>query len=217
MNSDIKQITAESQPEKMTLLSTILSFFPLFIIILGCSCLLWICTAPSFFNVLSLILTLYALPLLIYKIHNHFYPISEGISYLQGKAYSPWWGSYQIQVIYITFPILESLLRLIPGMFSLWLRLWGAKVGKGVYWTPHLEISDRGFLEIGDYVIFGHKVGIYSHVIKPRKDNLMLYVKKVHIGSHSFIGAGSYLATGVVITEGSLVNADSKLFPNQKY
>jgi len=199
----------------MTLRSTILSFFPAAVMLMGLISFLWICNSPGIFSVASLIFSLYAFPLLIHKIHNHFYPIQEGISYLQSKEYSPWWGSHQIQSIYITFDCLESGLRLIPGAFSLWLRLWGAKVGQNVYWTPKLEIADRSLIEIGDNVVFGQSCGILSHAIKPKKQNLMLYVKKVKIGSNVFIGAGSYLAPGVIIENETFVPADSRLYPNK--
>ncbi|MEB3215305.1 MAG: DapH/DapD/GlmU-related protein [Nostocales cyanobacterium 94392] len=199
----------------MTLRSTILSFFPAAVMLMGFLAFLWICYSPGIFSVASLIFSLYGFPLLIHKIHNHFCPVAEGISYLQGKEYSPWWGSHQIQSIYITFDCLESALRLIPGAFSLWLRLWGAKVGKNVYWTPKFQIADRSLIEIGDNVVFGQSCGILSHAIKPKKQNLMLYVKKIKIGSNVFIGAGSYLAPGVIVKDKTFVPADSRLYPNK--
>lgn len=198
----------------MTLRSTILSLFPAIVMLMGCLSFLWICYSPGIFTVTLFLFVIYAFPLLIHKIHDHFYPIKEGISYLQGNEYSPWWGSHQIQSIYITFGVLESVLRLIPGAFSLWLRLWGAKVGKNVYWTPKVEIADRSLIEIGDNVIFGQSCGILSHVVKPKKQNLMLYVKKVKIGNNVFLGAGSYLGPGVFIEDKNFIAADSRLYPN---
>ncbi|MBA3922390.1 MAG: acyl transferase [Nostocaceae cyanobacterium] len=199
----------------MTLLSTILSLFPTLVILMALGSCFWICFCPGIIGIAGLCFSLYAFPVMVYRIHEHFYPVKEGISYLGGN-YSPWWGSHQIQVLYIAFPALETLLRLIPGAFSLWLRLWGAKVGQGVYWTPHLEIADRGLLEIGDRVVFGHKIGIYAHAIKPRKADLMLYVKKVKIGNNVFLGAGSHLGPGVVVEDGTYLPVASNIYPNQK-
>jgi len=201
----------------MTFLSVILSFFPAIIISLAVLSFLWVCFSPGIFSILTLLFSLYGLPLLVYRIHELFYPIKEGISYLGTKEYSPWWGSHQIQVIYIAFPALETLLRLIPGAFSIWLRLWGAKVGKSVYWTPQLEISDRGLIEIGDRVIFGHGVGIYSHIIKPRKNDLMLYVKKVKIGTNVFLGAWNHVGPGVAVEDETYVPVATHLYPNKKF
>ncbi|MEH2135460.1 acyltransferase [Nostoc sp.] len=200
----------------MTVISKILSFFPTFILLLTGAAIIYFAYSPNIFSILAVLLSIYGLPVLVYRLHEWVYPVREGISYLLGEEYSPWWGSHQIQVIYIAIPALEAVLRLIPGVFSCWLRLWGAKVGRDVYWTTRLEIADRSLLEIGDRVVVGHGVGIYCHIIKPRKQNLMLYVKKVQIGSNVFVGAGSNLAPGVVVADGSYLPAATKLYPNQK-
>jgi hypothetical protein len=200
----------------MTLLSTILAFFPTLIVCLASVSFLGICIAPSLVTVAIFLFVVYGLPLMTYRVHNYFYPVVEGISYLKGKTYSPWWGSHQIQAIYIAFPALEALLRLIPSLFSLWLRLWGSKVGQHIYWTPQIQIADRGLLEIGDRVIFGYGVGMYSHVIKPRRGDLMLYVKKIKIGDDVFVGAGSNLGPGVTIASGSYIPVLTHVYPNQK-
>jgi acetyltransferase-like isoleucine patch superfamily enzyme len=200
----------------MTVLSTILAFFPTLILLLTGSAIVYLIYSHNLFCILAIFFFIYGLPVLVYRLHEWIYPIKEGISYLIGKEYSSWWGSHQIQVIYIAIPALEAVLRLIPGMFSLWLRLWGSKIGKNVYWTPGLEIADRSLLEIGDRVVFGHRVGISSHVIKPRKQNLMLYVKKVKIGNNVFVGAGTLIAPGVVINDGQFIPVCTNLSSNQK-
>lgn len=204
----------------MTFLSRLLSLFPTLLIgLVGLLC--WfLCIATQWLEVsLYLFLVgcvLYGLPLLAYRLHNRFYPVTEGVSYLQGEAYSPWWGSHQIQLIYIAFPVLETLLRLIPGVFSIWLRLWGSEIGKQVYWAPGLEIADRGLLSMGDRAIIGHRVGLYAHVIKPKRQDLMLYVKRIQIGPDAFIGSASRFGPGVVIPSKGYVSVNSDLFPNQK-
>lgn len=204
----------------MTLLSTLLSFFPAAVIGLAGLTGMWLCLANSWtvglLRLGLLLFVLYGLPVLAYRVHHWGYPLVEGISYLRGKPYSPWWGSHQIQLIYIAFPVLETALRLIPGAFSAWLRLWGAKVGQQVYWTPGLEIADRGLLTIGSRVVIGHRVGLYAHVIKPKHQDLLLYVKGIYIGDDAFVGAGSRLGPGVVVPPGSYLGAGSDLYPNQK-
>ncbi|HLO47719.1 MAG TPA: acyl transferase [Kamptonema sp.] len=200
----------------MTLLSKILLFFPALVLLLTGGALIYFVHSPSLVSVLAILFSLYGLPVLVYRLHEWKYPIKEGISYLDAKEYSPWWGSHQIQVIYIAIPALEAVLRLIPGLFSAWLRLWGAKVGQNVYWTPGLEIADRGLLEIGDRVIMGHRVGFSSHIIKPRKQNLMLYVKKIKIGNDVFVGASSLFGPGTVIEDGASLPMPTSIYFNQQ-
>jgi acetyltransferase-like isoleucine patch superfamily enzyme len=204
----------------VTPLSFILAFFPLFILGGAAVSLIYLCLSQTLLQstiaLAFLLFTLYILPLLTYRLHQWRYPIKPGITYLQGKAYSPWWGSHQIQVIYIILPVLEKILQVIPGAFSFWLRLWGAEVGTNVYWTPQVEIADRGLLKIGNNVVFGYQVRLFSHVVKPRKGNLMLYVKSIEIGDNVFIGAGCNIGPGVVIAPGTLLPTKTDLFPNQK-
>ncbi|MGD1949226.1 MAG: acyltransferase [Leptolyngbyaceae cyanobacterium] len=198
----------------MTLLSKLLSFFPALTLGLATLCLLYGVWVHSLWGLIVCLFFLYGFPVLVYRLHSYAYPLQNGISYLRGNEYSPWWGSHQLQVIYIAFPVLETVLRLVPGVFSVWLRLWGAQIGKRVYWTPVLEIADRGLLTIGNGVVFGHRVGMYSHIVKPRRENLMLYLKPITIGDNSFIGAGSSIGPGATIKANSYLEAGSEIYPN---
>ena len=204
----------------MTLLSRVLAFFPGLIVGFAIGSFLWLCISTTWPILLLrfglFLFVLYGLPLLTYRIHNHFHKIPEGISYLRGEKYSPWWGAHQIQSIYIALPALETVLRILPGVFSVWLRLWGAQVGKQVYWGSIGEISDRGLLRVGDRALIGHRVGLYAHIIKPKRDNLLLYVKAIEIGEGAFVGSGSSLGAGVVLTPGAYLESGSEVHPNKK-
>jgi acetyltransferase-like isoleucine patch superfamily enzyme len=204
----------------MTPLSLIFSLFPAFVLLGAIAAIIALCLAQTLLQATiaigSLLFSLYAFPLLTYRLHQWRYPIAEGIDYLMGKEYNPWWGSHQIQTIYIVLPVLEKILQVIPGAFSVWLRLWGAEVGVNVYWVPQIEIADRGLLKIGNNVVFGYQVRLFSHVVKPRKDNLMLYVKSIEIGNNVFIGVGSNLGPGVVLEDNVFVQAKTDLYPNQR-
>ena len=145
----------------MTLRSTLLLLFPGLVLGLALAGLItgaWVGGATGAgLSVAWILAAIYLLPVLCYRLHNALWPVEPGGSYLIGEAYSPWWGGHQLQLIYLAAPWLEGLLRLIPGLYSAWLRLWGSTVGKSVYWTPQVEIGDRGLMIIGDQVIFGHR------------------------------------------------------------
>lgn len=204
----------------MTFLSRLLSLFPIFTLGLAGLSFVWLCTADSLLTGLlrlfCCLFCLYGLPVFAYRLHVVFWPVLEGISYLKTDQYSSWWGSHQIQTIYLALPALERVLRLIPGAFSVWLRLWGAEIGQQVYWTPELEIADRGLLQVGDRAIIGQGVGLYGHIIKPKKGDLLLYVKKIQIDSDVFVGAWSKLGPGAVVAADTYLPVASYLYPNQK-
>lgn len=114
-----------------------------------------------------------------------------------------WWACFQCQVLFLRFPALEEILRLIPGLYSLWLRLWGSRIGRLTYWAPGTLIIDRGFLDIGDGVVFGAGVRINPHVV----EDGTLKLAPVSIGDGAAIGGYSLLTAGSVIFPGETTRA----------
>lgn len=159
-------------------------------------------------------LVVYLLPPLLFRVHQRVFPLREGAHRMIGPTYVPWWGAHQLQLVFIAFPAVEALLRVL-GVYSPWLRLWGARVGRGVYWTPLVEITDRSLLELGDHVVVGHKCGFYAHAIKPARGTLYLYVKRIRIGSGAFLGAGSGFGPGATVGEGAYLPLRTEVFPGR--
>ncbi len=117
-----------------------------------------------------------------------------------------WWAAFQCQVVFLRFPALEEILRSIPGLYSLWLRLWGSRIGKLTYWAPHTIILDRGFLDIGDHVVFGAGVRLNPHVME-REGDAELCLAPVTIGHEAMIGGYSLLTAGTEIASGETTRA----------
>ena len=198
----------------MTRLGRAMSLFPLLHVTLVAVSALWFVASLSLLAGLASVFFIYLFPLLCFRLHNKKFPIKHGVSDLT-KGYSPWYGAHMLQYLHLTFPVFERLLRLIPGAFSLWLRLWGSKVGNNVYWTAHLTLGDRSLLEIGDNCVFGYNIKITCHAIRPNKrDGLLLYVKPVVIKNHAFIGAESRFGPGVVLQAGAQLPVCSEVLPN---
>lgn len=199
----------------MTWLSRLMALFPA-LVVAGALALIGLavwCAQPLL--LLAAIAFVYLGPLLAYRLHDKLWPLRTGGSHLVGAKYSPWWGGHQIQLVFYAFPWLEAALRLVPGLYSAWLRAWGSTVGQQVYWTPAVEIGDRALMVIGDGVVFGHRVAAFCHVIKPRKGNMLLVVRKVTVGSGAFVGAGVVLAPGAVVAPGAFVEAGTHVYPGE--
>jgi hypothetical protein len=199
----------------MTVLSQILSFFPTLHGGLIAASFFGCVIYPSWSTGITFLFFVYGFPLCVFRLVNVFVPLQEGEFHLDKKCYSPWWGAYQIQSTFIAIPWLESILRNVPGLFSLWLRLWGSKVGKSVHWTPIVEIADRSLLTIGDAVIFGYKVECYGHIVTPKNGCLLLYVKRIIIEKGVFLGAGSRLGPGVKIESGARIPLLTDCYPDE--
>jgi hypothetical protein len=199
----------------MTLLSRLMNFFPVLHLVCIGTAFGFFIALPSLIHIFMLVFWIYFLPLLCMKIHNYFHPLKNGTSDLATLRYSAWWGSHQIQAVFNAIPAFEAILRLIPGAYSSWLRLWGSSIGEKIYWTSQVEITDRSLMTIGNHVIFGHKVACFAHVIVRKNEKLLLYVKQITIGDHVFIGAGSRLGPGTHITPNAMLPLLTDLKINQ--
>jgi hypothetical protein len=186
----------------MTLRARLFGLFPAFWLVATIASAMNLLLRPQVVGLLPLLTVLYLLPVTVYRLHEARWPLAEGASRIDAPEYSPWWGGHQCQVMYSAFPGLEAALRLVPGLYSAWLRLWGSRVGRGVYWTPLVEITDRAVLDIGDGVVFGHRVACYGHLIKRREAGLVLYLRRIRIGDGVLLGASSRLGPGARIEAG---------------
>jgi hypothetical protein len=195
----------------MSLASRLLLWFPALHLAATLLAIAWFVAAPGWATALAAPAAVYGLPLAVWRVHQRLAPLREGVSRLVSGPYSPWWGSHQLQWWFIAVPALEEALRAVPGLFSLWLRAWGAQVGAGVYWAPGLVLADRPLLEVGDRVVLGHGVQISAHIIKPTDEgrDLLCVVRRVRVGDGAFLGAACRLGPGVVVGAGVLVAAGS--------
>ncbi|RYZ57903.1 MAG: acyl transferase [Proteobacteria bacterium] len=199
----------------MSLMGRLMAFFPLAHAILIAINL--VCGIIHPWLLLVIPFSVYLFPLTVWRLHRRISPLKSGLTRFSRPEYSAWWGSYQIQNLFLLLPSLERLLHLVPGLFSAWLRAWGSEIGKQVFWTPHTLILDRSLLKFGDGIIVGHRCSFSSHVISlNKKGELLLYVKEISIESNVFIGAGSDVGPGTVVAAGSRLPLQSQLYPNQK-
>lgn len=201
----------------MTFAGRLISLFPAFILSLALATILWFGARPTPLQPLLLLFILYLLPPLAFRVHQWICPIKKSLSNLSDRRYSPWWGAHQIQLLYFAVPQLEAMLRIIPGAYSAWLRLWGSRIGRQVYWTPNIEITDRHLLDIGNRVLLGHRCKLLGHAIKPKGEAMVLFTRTIKIGNDVFVGAGSRIGPGAVIADGSYLPALTDVHINNSF
>ncbi len=186
----------------MTLWGQVIGFFPMLHCLLILLAFVYFMLHPGGVSLAGLLAITYLLPPLLFRLYTVKYAIKAGRWVLNYPARCDWWVAHQLQLVYSALPWLESLLRLFPGVYSTWLRLWGSKVGKRVYWTPRVDIMDRHLMQIGDDVIFGHLVICSGHAIHRKSDGrLILLARPIHIGKGTLIGARARIGPGVKIPE----------------
>jgi hypothetical protein len=150
-------------------------------------------------------LTLYLLPPLVVNLMTWIRPLPAGPVDLGSPVFLHWWFTAQWQIVFARLPFLEELLRLIPGVYSMWLRLWGARIGSLVYWSPGVVILDRSLVRIGSRVVFGIGVRINPHVIAPDRDgSTRLFIAPVTVGDDVLVGGYSHLLAGCSVAAGEV-------------
>jgi hypothetical protein len=137
------------------------------------------------------------------------------------RGFMVWWMTAQIQTVFVRFAFLEEILRIVPGFYSAWLRLWGARIGKFVYWGPQLKVMDRPFLNIEDFAVIGYGVGFTSHhlnpVVKPDGQKAMGEMELVFgiptVRKNAVLGGLSGMGPGSEVAESELLPSTMLLAP----
>ncbi len=125
-----------------------------------------------------------------------------------------WWFLTQLQIPYNRLPWLEELLRLMPGLYNLWLRLWGARISLTAYWSPEAIVADRYLLEVGPGAILGGRSRIGGHVMQVEPDGTMkLIVASVRIDAGAMVGMNAAVGPGCHVHAHETVPAGRLLKP----
>jgi hypothetical protein len=159
------------------------------------------------------IFLLYLLPPIAARMILSFTSIPQGSILVGGKLFFVWWALFQLQVIFCRLSFLEEILRLLPGAYSFWLRLWGARIGRLTYWSPGVVITDRSFLVIGNNVVLGASVRLNAHVLeRDKKGRSILVLADVKVGDRAVVGGYCLLTAGTEVFPGETTHA-CQLFP----
>ena len=193
-------------PVRLRFWMLLLNFFPL----AHLSTLVAIALAnlPVGSRIAAVLVVLLILPPLLARLVHAMVPIRPGRIPVDSGAFLSWWATAQFQIIFNRLPMIEELLRMIPGVYSNWLRLWGSRIGRLTYWSPGMVVLDREYLDLGDDIVFGAGVRLNGHVIlRNREGRLELAVAPIKIGSRSAIGGYSLLTAGTEVAAGESTRA----------
>jgi len=172
----------------------------------------------SFVPRISLVLAIvYLVPPIACRLMKGVLQPMEGRIPVGSRSFFAWWMMLQAQMIFLRLPFLEELIRFVPGLYSLWLRCWGSRIGRLTYWAPGLTIHDRAYLDIGDDVVFGAGVRLTPHVLRVETDGSWLYLGTIRIGSGASIGGYALLSSGCEVGANEQTHAYLILPPFAKW
>lgn len=207
------RIAVRAVGARPTAYTLVLNFVPLIYLLIGASLPFLLHDTAQ--RIGSMLAWIYLLPPLSVRIVLGALGGCEGSNLDQStRAYKAWWFSTQMQVVFNRLPVLEEMLRLVPGLYALWLGLWGARVSAKVYWAAGSIVTDRTLIEIGDSVVVGTRAVLAPHLAFKNDDGgLRVTVARILIGDEVLIGAYAGIGPGCRIEAGAEVPAASFLRP----
>jgi hypothetical protein len=202
----------------MTAEDRVFSYFPLMMTAAAFLALGVFAQWPSPLTVILVLFIIYALPPMVLRVMFRWAPLKIGVSAIDGRTFNPWLAAHHIQAFYDALPYLESLLRVIPGFYSMWLRMWGSRVGYGVEWPVRMDVLDRNLMDIGNRVVFSREVELSAHVRqKMEGGGSRVLVRPVRVGGHAFVGACARLGPGAVVPHNANVPAMALVGVNETF
>jgi hypothetical protein len=201
----------------MTPANRVFSYFPLLQTAASFAALGVFAAWPNGWSALLLVFVIYLLPPMILRIVYRWAPLKPGVLSISGRTFCPWLASHHIQAFYDALPYLESLLRVIPGFYSAWLRMWGSRIGYGVEWPVRIDVLDRDLMEIGNRVVLAREIELSAHARQKTETGLRVLVRPVRIGAFAFIGAGVRMGPGAFVPGDAAVPALAVVDVNEHF
>ena len=149
---------------------------------------------------------IYLVPPLIGRIVLAVFGRPAGVVTPDTPAYKVWWFMTQLQMPFNRILLLEELLRFVPGLYGLWLNLWGSRVNLLVYWSPGVVLGDRYMLRVGKGAVIGGRCVIGGHIVARTPDgDYLLTLADVTIGDRAIVGAQVSIGPGCEIGSDEVV------------
>ena len=125
------------------------------------------------------------------------------------RGYRVWWVMTQLQIPYSRLPFLEELLRLVPGLYPLWIALWGGSVSPFAYVAPGVVITDRYLVRVERRVVLGFRSTLAGHMVVRGPDGRWQLVtappvveEQALLGGDTGLGPGARVRSGEMLPYG---------------
>ncbi|MCP5155251.1 MAG: hypothetical protein H6983_13865 [Ectothiorhodospiraceae bacterium] len=130
------------------------------------------------------------------------------------RAYRVWWLLTQIQMPFNRIGVLEELLRLVPGLYGTWLRLWGGRVSPFAFFARDVMVTERYLIEVGAGAVIGSYAGLVAHLVSVGGDGVArLTVAPVVVESGAVVGIRAGLGPGCRLAGGETLPVGRLLPP----
>lgn len=161
------------------------------------------CPLPlrGFLQVVILIVLIYVLALVEYRLFLRLFPLKEGYI-APGSGDEFVYHVYLLFFLIFFYPVIRTKIIPVPLSRLIYLAL-GARLGKNTYCSG--TILDPWLTSVGTNTILGEDCLLFSHAI----EGDYLAHARISIGNNVTVGAKSIIMSGVSIGDGAIVAAGS--------
>ncbi len=206
-------MTGDPQLERPDGISLALNYVPLLHVASGLALALSACsswTARSSF----LVLWLYLLPPLVSRLTLLAFGRPAGHANMQSRAYRVWWFLTQWQMVFNRLPWLEELLRLVPGLYPLWIGLWGGRLSQFAFVSPGVLITDRYLVDVGRGAVLGMKCTLAGHIaVRDDSGRFLVLIGTPTVEAEAIVGGEAGVGPGATVRAGQMLPAGRRVAP----
>ena len=196
-------------PNRATLL---MNFIPLLHVVACAAC--WLLPVSMVCRLFLFGFTLYLLPALVVRAVMAIGGRPQGLLHQDSGGFKRWWFAFQCQTVFNRLPWLEELLRLVPGLYALWIRMWGGRVSPRCYIAPGATLLDRWAVEVQTGAVLGYGCLLVAHLGTRGVDGRgMLLVAAPCVQQDAIVGGLAKLGPGATLLAGQVLPTGRHLGP----
>ncbi|MFM2057482.1 MAG: hypothetical protein RLY71_1867 [Pseudomonadota bacterium] len=161
---------------------------------------------------------LYLLPPLLARLTLLAFGRPAGRLTLDMPAYRVWWFLTQLQQPFNRLPWLEELLRLVPGLYPSWIKLWGGRMSLMAFVGPGVLITDRHAVVVARGAVLGMKSTLAGHMaIRDADGRFVVVAGAPTVESGAIVGGHAVLGPGATLRAGHLLPSGRRVAPFQDW
>jgi hypothetical protein len=201
------------EPERPDAFSLAMNFLPLAFIALG-AVVVTRFTDSGGSAVILAAAWLYLVPPLACRFVLAAFGRPEGSFTQEQRGYRVWWVLTQLQMPFNRVPQFEELIRFVPGLYPLWIALWGGKLSAQAYVAPGVVITDRYLVQVGKKAVLGFRSTLAGHMaVRNEAGRWLAVIAAPSVGASAILGGDAGLGPGSRLLDGAMLPSGRRLGP----
>jgi hypothetical protein len=129
-------------------------------------------------------------------------------------GYAVWWFLTQLQLLFNRVSWLEELLRLVPGLYALWIALWGGRLSPFAFVGPGVVITDRYMVDVRKGAVLGMNSKLAGHLVaRDARGRYQIIVGVPRVEGQAILGGEAALGPGATLRAGHVLPAGRYVAP----